>query len=332
MKLSDFNYNLPKELIAQEPINKRDYSRLMVLNSRGINNDHFYNIIKYLNKGDVLVINETKVLKNKLVGKKKTGAHIEIIIEKKIKDYYECNLRGHRVKLGAEIIFPHNLIGKVVKKTIKRFYIKFNKKNINKYLDKYGELPIPFYVKKHIKQQNRYQTIFAKNKGSFAAPTASLHFTKQLLKTIQNKGIKIAKITLHISFGTFLPIKEKDFTKHKMHEEYYEISEQASDIINNCKGRLICCGTTTVRTLESAAKSNGKIKPQKSNTDLFIYPGYKFKTPIKAMITNFHLPKSSLLLLVCGFYGKYKIFRAYKEAIKKKYRFYSFGDAMLLVK
>ncbi len=329
MKLSQFNYQLPKNLVAQEPIANREESRLMVISGDEIMHDRFYNLINYLNKDDVLVINETKVLKNMLIGKKVTGTKIWAVIEEKLKDnVYRCFLRGKRLKIGNVINFKDNLKAKILTRQENICNLEFNKKFE---LDKIAELPIPFYVKNHVDQQERYQTVFAKKKGSLAAPTASLHFTKELLEKIKNKGVKIAKITLHISFGTFLPIKESDFTKHKMHEEYYEVSEQAADIINNCKGRLVCCGTTTVRTLEAAAV-NGKVVAGKSNTDLFIYPGYKFKMPIKMMITNFHLPKSSLLLLVSGFYGKDKIFKAYEEAIEKKYKFYSFGDAMLLVK
>lgn len=330
MKLSDFDYELPKELIAQEPADKRENSKLLVLQNNKITHDHFYNLINYLNKDDVLVINETKVLKNKLLGKKETGTKIEVIIEKKLKNNtYECRLRGKKPKVGNIIVFADGLKAEIISQDKDIFNLKFNK-SFN--LDKIGELPTPFYVKKHLVDQERYQTVFAKNKGSLAAPTASLHFTKELLDKIKKKGVKIAKITLHISFGTFLPIKEQDFTQHKMHEEYYEVSKAAADIINNCKGRLICCGTTTVRTLETCADEEGKIKAGKGSTAIFVYPGYTFKTLIKAMITNFHLPESSLLLLVCAFYGKDKIFEAYNEAIKNKYRFYSFGDAMLLVK
>lgn len=334
MKLSDFDYNLPKELIAQEPISKRENSRLMVLKNNTIKHGHFYNLINYLNKDDVLVINETKVLKNMLVGRKVTGTKVWVVIEEKLKDdvddnIYKCILRGKRLKVGNIINFKDSLKAKILTRKENICNLKFNK---DFDLDQIAELPIPFYVKNHVDKQSRYQTVFAKQKGSFAAPTASLHFTKELLDKIRKKGVKIAKICLHISFGTFLPIKVEDFVQHKMHNEYYEVSEEAAKIINNCKGRLVCCGTTTVRTLEAAASDSGFVKVGSGKTDLFIYPGYKFKMPIKMMITNFHLPKSSLLLLVCGFYGRDRIFDAYNVAVKEKYRFYSFGDAMLLVK
>lgn len=386
MKLADFNYQLPKELIAQEPVDKRENSRLLILkcvksackasehnfsrrpkcafepmlklhladcktsktflnttnnHKKSANelftheeceiiHDHFYNLPNYLNKDDVLVINETKVLKNKLVGKKETGTPIEVIIEKKLKNNtYECRLRGKKPLVGNIIVFADGLKAEIINQDKDLFYLKFNK-SFN--LDKIGELPTPFYVKKHLDNQARYQTVFAKKKGSLAAPTASLHFSKELLGTIKKKGVKIAKITLHISFSTFLPIKEQDFTQHKMHEEYYEVSKGSADTINNCKGHLICVGTTTIRTLEACADATGKIKAGKGSTDIFIYPGYTFKSSIKATITNFHLPESSLLLLVCAFYGKDNIFKAYHEAIKEKYKFYSFGDVMLLVK
>lgn len=331
MKLSDFNYRLQKKLIAQGPIDKRECSRLMVLEDDEIIHDHFYNLIHYLNKDDVLVINETKVLKNRLVGRKPTGTKVEVIIEDKLssrENIYKCRIKAKKPRIGNKIIFKDDLEGEIVDVKGDLFYVSFSKK-FN--LEKIGELPTPFYVKKYLKQQERYQTVFAKKKGSLGAPTASLHFTKDLLNKIQKKGIKIAKICLHISFSTFLPIKEQDFTKHKMHHESFEVNKKAADMINNCKGRLICVGTTTVRTVESCADKSGKVKAKVGKTNLFICPGYKFKTPIKAMITNFHLPKSSLLLLVCAFYGRGKMLKAYEEAIKEKYRFYSFGDAMLIL-
>jgi len=331
MKLQDFNYNLPKDLIAQSPLKQRPSSRLMVLKGNKIHHKTFPDILDYLEKDDVIVVNQTKVSKAMLKGKKSTGGEVILVLTNQIsKDKYECRIKGRGLRKGTIMLF-----GKTTKARIINFVIGglFTiKLNSTKELPKLLTLPLPFYVKKELKQQNRYQTIFSKTEGSLAAPTASLHFDKPLLKKIQEKGVKIAKICLHIDFGTFLPIRESDLTKHKMHTEEFEITKQAAETINNCKGKLIAIGTTTIRSLESAADNSGKIKPKKTKTDLFIYPGYKFKTKINAMITNFHLPKSSLLLLVSAFYTWQKLKKAYNQAIKNKYRFYSFGDAMLLIK
>jgi len=330
MKLEDFNYNLPKELIAQSPLKKRPASRLMVLKANNILHKTFPDILDYLDKDDVIVVNETKVSKAMLFGRKSTGSDVIVILTKKLAtNKYECRIKG-KPRKGSILLFSKQTKAEIIDVNSEGlFKVKFNSE---KELPKLLTLPLPFYVKKELKQQNRYQTIFSKTEGSLAAPTASLHFDKQLIKKIQQKGVKIAKICLHIDFGTFLPIRESDLTKHKMHTEEFEITKQAADTINNCKGKLIAIGTTTIRSLESAADNKGKIHPKKSKTDLFIYPGYKFKTKINAMITNFHLPKSSLLLLVSAFYSWQKLKKAYQEAIKNKYRFYSFGDAMLIIR
>ena len=265
------------------------------------------------------------------IGKKITGSKIELILTKKIDNtHYECWIKANRVDIGNEYVFEKGLKCKLigVKKDI--FIVEFNKKIRKNLVDEIFELPLPPYVKRKIDDEREYQTVYSKKQGSLAAPTAGLHFTDDLLKKIKKKGVKIAKICLHIDFGTFLTIKG-NIEEHKMHEEYFEITKQAADIINNRKARLIVVGTTSVRALEASSK-NGKILAKKAKTDIFIYPGYEFKNKIDALITNFHLPKSTLLMLVSAYYGMDSILKAYKEAVKKKYRFYSLGDAMLLIK
>jgi len=327
--IDDYDYDLPKELIAQEQIKPRTHSRLMVLKNNKIIHDRFCNIINYLKKDDILVINETKVLRIKLSGKKETGGKISLmLVLKKDNHTAECVFKGN-LKQGNLLYFSKGIKGEITKRKENKVEVKFNK-SINHIIKTIGKLPLPPYIKKDLKNEEDYQTVYAKKLGSFASPTAGLHFDKKLLKKIKNKGIKIAKICLHVSFDTFLPIKEKDFTKHKMHGEYCFINKKNAEIINKAK-RLFVVGTTTLRTLETMTHK-GKVKPGKKFTTLFIYPGYKFKLKYKGLITNFHLPKSTLLLLVSAFYGREKILRAYKEAIKHKYRFYSLGDAMLLVK
>jgi S-adenosylmethionine:tRNA ribosyltransferase-isomerase len=327
MKLSDFDYTLPEELIAQEPISPRDHSRLMVLNSR-IEHKHFYNIIDYLKKGDVLVINETKVEHAKITGIKQTGTKVELIAVKVLGDRCRCRLKTKNPKPGNRLIFG-KFIGTIVEQEGEEFIVEFNK-DVNYILKKIGELPTPSYIKKKLEKDSQYQTVYSKKLGSMAAPTAGLHFTKGLLKKIEDKGVKIAKVTLHVDFGTFLPVR--DIKKKTLHREYFEIDEKNADIINKRKGKLIVVGTTSVRALESVADKHGKIAAKTGTTELFIKPGYRFKTKIDAMITNFHLPKSTLLMLVSAFFGRKKILDAYKVAIKKRYRLFSFGDAMLILK
>ncbi len=331
MKLSDFDYYLPKELIAHEPLKNRDCSRLMVLKGNKIFHKKFYNIIDYLKKDDILVINETKVIAAKLTGKKETGGKVEIIVYSFKKNIAECLVKGKRIKINLILFFKKDINSTVIDKKNNLFVLKFNK-NIKNIMKLIGEMPTPPYVKKKLKKKSRYQTIYSKKLGSIASPTAGLHFTKRLLKKIEKKGVKIAKICLHVSYSTFYPIKTENIKEHKMEPESFEIKKEDAEIINNRKGNLFIVGTTTMKTLETAADSNGKIKPIKGFSELFIYPGYNFKTKVKGFITNFHLPKSTLILLVSTFYGKDKILNAYKEAIKRKYRFYSFGDAMLLLK
>ena len=329
MKLSDFDYKLPKEMIAQQPISPRDHSNLMVLNNDKIENRKFYEIINFLNKDDVLILNESKVLKTKITGRKASGGPAELIIIGKDGDLYDCRIKAKNPKVGTRFIF-NGIKAQVVDLVDDVYKVRFGSGAEKLIMDK-GELPAPPYVKQKIKDE-WYQTVYALKEGSLAAPTAGLHFTEELLKKIEKKGIRIAKVCLHVSFSTFIPIASEDIVSHKMENEYFEIDKKNADLINNCKGKLVVVGTTTLKTLESAADVFGKIKAMKGSSDLFIYPKYKFKLKTSALVTNFHLPKSTLLLLVSAFYGKEKILNAYEEAKKKNYRFYSFGDAMMLMK
>jgi len=325
MDLADFDYALPKGLIAQKPVSPRDHSKLIVLNSK-IEHQHFYDLINYLKKGDVLVINETKVIPNKLVGKKLTGSPAEIIISESKGEEGICSVKTRNPFVGTKLIFgKYN--AEIIKQEKDSFVVLFDE-NVKKIIKKIGILPTPPYINRKLKKDSEYQTVYSRKKGSVAAPTAGLHFTKQLLRKIKKKGVKIAKVCLHVDFGTFL--KVRDIKNHKMHEEYFEIDKKNADIINKAK-RLFVVGTTCVRTLESANK-NGKILPKKGKTSLFICPGYRFKTKIDALITNFHLPKSTLLMLVSAFYDRERLLKAYQVAIKNNYRFYSLGDAMLVLK
>lgn len=341
MYTKDFQYYLPEELIAQEPIYPRDISKLLVLykNEGKIQHTVFNNIIDYLNSGDCLVLNNTRVIPARLYGvKKNTKSTIEfLLLNRKSKDTWEVILKpGKKAKLGTEFIFGNNeLIGKVVDiieggNRIIEFRYEGLFENV---LEKLGNIPLPPYIKKELKDKERYQTVYSKFEGSAAAPTAGLHFTEELLKEISKKGIDLTYITLHIGLGTFRPVKVANIEEHKMHSEYYEITKDCADIINNVKqngGRIICVGTTSTRTLEAAALSNGKIEAKKGWTDIFIYPSYKFIIT-DGLITNFHLPESTLLMLVSALAGKDNTMNAYKEAINLKYRFFSFGDAMLII-
>jgi len=324
MKLSDFNYNLSKEFIAQKPISPRDNSRLMVIGNK-IEYKKFYNLIDYLEKGDVLVINETKVIPAKLIGRKQTGAKVELIVEKTIGKKCECRVKA-TPRVGNKLIFG-KYKAEIIKQKNDIFTVEFDS-DVNEIMKKIGKLPTPPYVKRKIDRESQYQTVYSKKKGSIAAPTAGLHFTNRLLKKIRQKGVKIAKVCLHVDFGTFLAVR--DIKTHKMHSEYFEVDKRNADLINNRKGKLAVVGTTSVRALESVADKNGKICSKKGETDLFIKPGYTFKTKINCLITNFHLPKSTLLMLVSAFVGRKRVLDAYKVAIKKRYRFFSFGDAMLI--
>lgn len=325
MKLSEFNYDLPKELVAHKPVFPKHNSRLMIVKDK-IEHKHFYDILDYLEKGDVLVINETKVKKCRLIGKKSTGAPAEIIIIEELGNKkYKSRIKTKNPRKGLKILVD-GLTFEIISKEKDIFTIRSDK-DIDD-LSKIGEFPFPTYIKRNSLKEEEYQPIFAKNKGSVAAPTASLHFTEELLNKIEQKGVKMARITLHIDFGTFLRIAEENVEDHKMHKEYFEVSDRAAETINKGK-RVIAVGTTVLRALEAASK-NKVTYPKKTETDIYIYPGYKFQSRTELLITNFHLPKSTLLLLVAGFAGKERITKAYKEAIKEKYRFYSLGDAMLL--
>ena len=339
MKTSDFNYYLPEELIAQTPIIKRDHSRLLVMDKKtgDITHERFDHIINYLEKGDVLVINNTKVIPGRLIGHKKdTDAVIEVLMLKDIgNDTYECLSKpAKRVKLGTVIKFSDELeaictfIGE---DGIRHF--KFIYKGIFlEILDRLGEMPLPPYIHEKLKDKDRYQTVYAKELGSAAAPTAGLHFTKELLNKLKEKGIIIEEITLHVGLGTFRPVEVEDINKHKMHSEYYSMSKETANVLNKAKKenrRLISVGTTTTRTLETIMNLYGEFKECSGWTDIFIYPGYEFKA-IDCLITNFHLPKSTLIMLVSAFSSRENILNAYNEAVKEKYRFFSFGDAMFL--
>jgi len=341
MDINQFDYDLPKELIAQTPLKERSSSRLLILNKNNgkITHEVFSNIINYLHKGDVLVLNDTKVIPARLIGsKEETNAVIEILLLKDIgSDVWECLARPcKRLKEGTIISFGEGLLkAKVLKKLDDGIvHVKLIYEGIlMEILDKLGTMPLPPYIHEKLDDQSRYQTVYAKNIGSAAAPTAGLHFTKKLLKEIENKGIIITYVTLHVGLGTFRPVEVENILDHKMHSEFYVMTEETANILNKAKEegrRIIAVGTTSTRTLETiASNNNGLFKQCSGNTDIFIYPGYKFKA-IDALITNFHLPKSTLVMLVSALAGKDNILYAYNEAIKEKYRFFSFGDAMFI--
>ncbi|MCK4589794.1 MAG: tRNA preQ1(34) S-adenosylmethionine ribosyltransferase-isomerase QueA [Nanoarchaeota archaeon] len=321
VSLEDYDYNLPKEMIAQTAHQPRDHCKLLIIKDK-VKHKKFYDIIDYLESGDVLVLNETKVSHAKLIGKKSTGGKIEVILVKEKDGVYECRIKGSKIKEGTELVFDEDK-AVVVKRVDDIFHLKFNKE-INK---KHLIIPTPPYIKQHVPEQD-YQTIYAKEEGSLAAPTAGLHFTQELLNKIKEKGINITKIKLDISYETFLPVK--DITSHSTGKEYFEIDQNNANIIN--QGNIIAVGTTVVKCLESADWKDNKIQPSKGISEIFIKPPYNFKSNIKAMITNFHLPKSSLLLLTYAYVNRERILKAYQEAIKENYRFYSLGDAMMIFK
>lgn len=340
MKLSDFNYDLPQELIAQDPLEKRSDSRLMVLDKAtgDITHRHFRDIIEYLNPGDCLVINDTKVIPARLMGvKEDTGASIEVLLLKRKSDkVWETLVKpGKKARVGARISFGEGLlVGEVIDIVEEgNRLIQFEFDGIfEEILDRLGQMPLPPYITHELKDRNRYQTVYAEHEGSAAAPTAGLHFTKELLDDIKAKGIQIAHVTLHVGLGTFRPVKVDNVLEHHMHSEFYIIEQKDADIINNAKkngGRIISVGTTSTRTLETVADENGYIKASSGWTDIFIYPGYKFKI-VDKLITNFHLPESTLLMLVSALSDRDTILHAYKIAVEEKYRFFSFGDAMFL--
>lgn len=340
MRTSDFDYYLPDELIAQHPAEERDLSRLMVLHRRNGRVEHrlFAHIVEYFNPGDVLVLNSTRVIPARLYGRKSTGAKVEVVLlTRKSRDEWEALVRpGKKLQPGTEIIFGHGeLIGHVVDYAVGGGrLIRFSYDGLfEEVLNKIGEIPLPPYIHQELADKERYQTVYAKHAGSAAAPTAGLHFTDRLLGKIEEKGVVLAYLLLHVGLGTFRPVKVSDLTQHRMHEEYFSISSDTAAKINaaRAKGRrVIAVGTTTVRALESAADELGNVKAASGWTDIFIYPGYKFKT-VDALITNFHLPRSTLLMLVSAFAGRERVLEAYREAVKLRYRFFSFGDAMLIL-
>ena len=341
MKVTEFDYELPEELIAQTPIKKRDESRLMVLNRKEQTIEHkiFKDIIDYLKPGDVLVRNNTKVIPARLFGKKETGANVEFLLLNNIEnDIWEAIVRpGNKLHVGTKVIFGDGILEAKILEIMPggTRKVEFKYEGIfNEILDKIGLMPLPPYIHETLKEKDRYQTVYAKYDGSAAAPTAGLHFTPELLEKIQEKGVEIANVTLHVGIGTFRPVKEDTVEAHKMHSEHFYIKQEDVDKINKAKQegrRVIAVGTTSCRVLESIADENtGMVKPIEDDTEIFIYPGYKFKC-IDGLITNFHLPQSTLLMLVSALAGKEYIMKAYKEAVKEKYRFFSFGDAMLIM-
>ena len=340
MKTDDFNYNLPEELIAQTPLKKRDTSKLMVLDKKTgeIKHEIFSNIIEYLKEDDILVLNDTKVMPARIIGEKKdTKAVIELLLLKNIEnDNWECLSKpAKRIKIGSTITFGNDMLTAtcigIGEEGIR--IMKFEYQGIfYEILDKLGSMPLPPYIKEKLEDKDRYQTVYAKKIGSSAAPTAGLHFTKELLSQIESKGIKICYVTLHVGLGTFRPVNVEDVKTHKMHSEFYSMSKDVAKILNEAKKegkRIVSVGTTSTRTLETIMTKHNEFKETSGWTDIFIYPGYEFKA-IDAQITNFHLPKSTLIMLVSAFATKEIILKAYNEAVKEQYRFFSFGDSMLI--
>lgn len=342
----DFYYDLPQELIAAHPLKKREQARMMVLNRERKTTEHkyFYDIINYLNKDDVLVLNNTKVFPARIIAKRTTGGEVEVFLlnPSSEKNRWFCIMkRSKRVKEGEELFVSDDFKIKLIKKDTENVSegelpknlaeLIFEGDDVYETLNKYGSIPLPPYIKRQATDEDKedYQTVFAKVTGSAAAPTAGLHFSREILEEIQKKGVKIVFVTLNVGLGTFLPVKCDDITKHRMHFESYEIPKETADTINNAKGSVIAVGTTVLRTLEAAFQKHGKIVETKDKTDIFIYPPYKIKS-IDKLITNFHLPESTLIMLVSAFAGRDFVLNAYKKAIKEKYRFFSYGDCMFI--
>ena len=342
----DFNYNLPKELIAQHPLKKRENARMMVLERKHqtIEHKHFYDIVDLLNPFDVLVLNNTKVFPARLLAKRKSGGEVEVFLLNPCaqNNQWICLMkRSKRVKADEELFVSDDFKIKVIQKDIEKAHegelpknlveLEFLGDDVYEILDRYGSIPLPPYISRQTNDEDKqdYQTVFAKNTGSAAAPTAGLHFSEEILKKIKDKGVKIVYVTLNVGLGTFLPVKVNDFTKHKMHFESFVIPKDTAQEINNAKGAVVAVGTTVLRTLEATYQKYGKIVATQDKTDIFIYPPYKIKS-IDKLITNFHLPKSTLIMLVSAFAGKDFTFRAYNEALKEKYRFFSYGDCMFI--
>lgn len=338
---SDFYFDLPEELIAQDPLEDRSSSRLLKLDKKTGEIEHhvFKEVPSFLKPGDCLVLNNTKVIPARLYGvKEDTGATIEVLLlKRKEKDKWETLVKpGKKMKIGAKVVFGDGLLNAEVVDILEEGnrLIQFSYEGIfEEVLDALGEMPLPPYITHKLQDKNRYQTVYAKYEGSAAAPTAGLHFTKELLEQIQAMGVKIAPVTLHVGLGTFRPVKEENLINHHMHSEYYEISKESADLINETKkngGRVICVGTTSCRTIESAADEDGFVHPGCDNTEIFIYPGYRFKV-LDGLITNFHLPESTLIMLVSALAGREHVLHAYEIAVKERYRFFSFGDAMIII-
>jgi S-adenosylmethionine:tRNA ribosyltransferase-isomerase len=341
MKTSDFNFNLPQELIAQEPLKDRASSRLLVMGKETgeIEHKHFRDIKDYLKEGDCLVINNTKVLPARLIGERKnTGARVEVLLltRKQIDTWEVLVFPGKKARQGDRIVFGGGKLEAEVLEIIEggNRIVKFTFDGLfENVLDELGEMPLPPYITHKLEDKNRYQTVYAEHDGSAAAPTAGLHFTPELMKEIEEMGVKIAHVTLHVGLGTFRPVKVDDVTNHEMHSEYYVVEQEQADIINDAKqagGRIISVGTTSTRTLESVTDDKGIVRAKSGWTKIFIYPGYKFKV-VDCLITNFHLPESTLIMLVSALAGKENVLNAYKIAVNNKYRFFSFGDAMFIV-
>lgn len=339
MKKSDFYFDLPQELIAQTPLKERDHSRLLCLDKKTgeIGHHHFYDILSFLKKGDLLVINDSRVLPARIYGENEKGGKLEILLLKeKEKDTWEMLVKpGKRAKIGSRLTFGGILCGEVLDITeegnrICRF--TYNGANIYEVLDQIGQMPLPPYITEKLSDKERYQTVYSNEIGSAAAPTAGLHFTQELLEKIEDMGVKIARVTLHVGLGTFRPVKTDNILEHTMHSEHYTLSKETADLINETKkngGRVIAVGTTSCRTLEAAGSKGLPLTADDDNTSIFIYPGYEFKV-IDALITNFHLPESTLIMLVSALAGRENVLKAYETAIKEEYRFFSFGDAMFI--
>ncbi len=341
MKKSDFYYDLPKELIAQTPIEPRDHSRMMVLSRKNnsIEHKHFYDFIDYLNPGDCLILNNTRVLPARMYGvKKETGAIVEFLLLNNLgNDRWETITGpGKKAKVDAEFSFGDGILTCKIEKVLENgnriAKFSYEASNIYEVLDKVGEMPLPHYITEKLEDKERYQTVYSKELGSAAAPTAGLHFTDEIMAKIQEKGIKIGYVTLHVGIGTFRPVKAENIEDHEMHSEHYQIPKETADLINETKnngGRVVAVGTTCCRTLESVMQSQGEMKEFDDWTSIFIYPGYQFKC-IDALLTNFHLPESTLIMLVSALYNRENILDAYNTAVKEKYRFFSFGDCMFI--
>ena len=339
MPLSDFDYKLPKHLIAQRPVEPRDSSKLMVLRNEKIQHKTFRDLVGYLEKGDVLALNDSKVLPVRLYGRKETGGKVELLLIKRGEgSKWESLIKGKNIRENTKVILGEDRLEGIVKRRIEggRFEIEFlSEENIEDIIQEIGKMPIPPYIKEPLVKPERYQTIYANKNGSIAAPTAGLHFTESMLNELKTKGIEIVNITLHVGLGTFLPVKNHDIKKHKFEPEYFQAYAETARKINYAKkhgNKIFAVGTTTVRALESACNDSREIVETNGESNLFIYPGYEFKTNSDGLLTNFHLPKSTLLMLVSAYAGRDTIMKAYKVAIENSYRFYSFGDAMLIMK